>query len=470
MPFSQAPYSSEHLDKLREIVQSLAIHKKSFVSFPEEASKKLFSAKIEEALALYLTIDSIYNNLAGTLKSIKDLALTEFMWEECWLKLKLDIADDEIISRKDDFIKQELRFLNLLIELVEPQLNPGFQRFKQYFQFKVKDEKRFYQLSYTFKNDNTNTYFKKLNKLSQKLNTSLQAELMEKFNVLIMKSHIFTLFQQKYSSLYNKTVNEHSPFLGELIHLENQSVELEKESELLLDKFSQKTQPKKTHSKNTKRKPSRKKSNRSTSASLTQALEPSLSALEETQTEMSTLSVKEEIPAIPLKEEVLMMLTSKPVADERPGLVENSNTPIHPLYQTYQNKKEQKNKKEEQPQEIKFSFKSRSKKVLENLFEGSLKIKYTNLVTLVENALYGKEVSNTGSSSRKLIVESETIFLHARHHRDRKDFVDPNTIKEVKRMLQALGITPETVEFVKEATLASTTQIQKFKSPLKLGA
>jgi hypothetical protein len=93
-----------------------------------------------------------------------------------------------------------------------------------------------------------------------------------------------------------------------------------------------------------------------------------------------------------------------------------------------------------------YIFKSRSRKTLEAVFSGTNKVKYADLKTLVENALSGDVKSDTGSSSRKMTFGKHKVFLHQRHGRDRKKYVDPNVIKDVRNILKTLGVTPETYQ------------------------
>lgn len=90
-------------------------------------------------------------------------------------------------------------------------------------------------------------------------------------------------------------------------------------------------------------------------------------------------------------------------------------------------------------------FSSKAEKIIEDIFDESKKINYYDLVNFIKNTLNGEVDSKTKSSSRKLILApGQTVFMHQRHGRDRKDYVPVETVKALKIVLQNLGITPKT--------------------------
>lgn len=96
------------------------------------------------------------------------------------------------------------------------------------------------------------------------------------------------------------------------------------------------------------------------------------------------------------------------------------------------------------------------RKTILKIFEGSLKIKYENLVTLV-TSLEGTENEKTGSSSRKFHFLDTDLLLHKRHKRDRAQYVDPAVIKRLKSILTSLGITPDNLNYSVQEKVAGSS-------------
>jgi hypothetical protein len=89
-------------------------------------------------------------------------------------------------------------------------------------------------------------------------------------------------------------------------------------------------------------------------------------------------------------------------------------------------------------------FSSKAENIIEDIFAESKKIKYCDLVNFIKNTLEGKVDSKTKSSLRKLIIaDGQTVFIHQRHGRDRKKYVPVEAVKELKIVLQNLGINPK---------------------------
>lgn len=85
-------------------------------------------------------------------------------------------------------------------------------------------------------------------------------------------------------------------------------------------------------------------------------------------------------------------------------------------------------------------------KTIAKIFSGTKKIKYHNLVVLID-ALKGITNESTGSSARKMYLQDQKLFLHKRHGRYRAIYVDPNVIKDMCEMLKAIGITADNPAF-----------------------
>ncbi len=483
-------YSREEIEKLSTIVISCAAQKKKFSVFSEQEAKQFFYNKIDEALSLYRNISSCYSVLTQTLQFLRTATSPDYMWEECWLKLNDAITDDDNILKKDDFVKQELRFLRLLVELVDYRVKDEFHQLKKFYRFKVNvdAEGNNYYHTFALKKDFSADISKicglmhKLDSLNRLPGLAYSEEFSEKYTKIVNAVYVYFFMSENMNSQFldimkknDLQLREYYPIAAELLTLEKRLAEIEEECKSLLKKFSPKKQTKKSRRKNATKNNSGRTSKQhenfvNDSVSNSDVLnvdtphlfeEPTLtpSILEETQYERSLQS---EIPNI-LESDLSQMSISSLADSEmieklQPKLSESNlalldeqsdRKSINPLYQTYQ-KKEDKNEN--------FVFKSRSRKTIEKIFDGDKKIKYADLVTLVEHAFSGKELSKTGSSSRKLILGIETIFLHQRHNRDRKDYVDPNTIKDVKRVLGILGVTPETIDCMRASMTDSTTR------------
>lgn len=87
-------------------------------------------------------------------------------------------------------------------------------------------------------------------------------------------------------------------------------------------------------------------------------------------------------------------------------------------------------------------FGSKTEKTLQKIIDLSPKLKYSALTRFFVNKLSGYVNDKTGSSSRKLFADKHGVFLHERHGRDRKQYVDVNVVKDTRDLLQNLKIIP----------------------------
>lgn len=405
--------------------------------------------------------------MVSAIDRFNSIAADSYFLEEAYLELKRLKKDNDLYDYKNDLSKKENElFQRISKKLIEPYYDPCFDKMKKHFTIISSNLGLYYQCDIPLCNlkeyEDILRTLKKQDTLIEKVESFknnfesahdwVKDNMEDMLELIELRLIVFYELVEKLNAcsirkdnIKKGNISDFFPNIKAIFLLRENLDEVDNDLDSMLSILNEKKKEleslrKEKKSSTKKRRKKRKKEIAVEPEALSDSLEGS-SILSDSSSVVAATSVHsyssdESEKYVFLNKEEGKKEEKEEIKEQKQEIKEKPAENL--LLHNYHRSKKQ--EKEEEPRR----FSSDAEKMIQDIFDGSKKINYHNLVNFIKNTLNGEVNSKTKSSSRKLkIASGQTVFMHQRHGRDRKNYVPVETVKALKIVLENLGLAPE---------------------------